>query len=113
MIHGMSGPTSDGRCVVDASVGVKWVIGEENTSHAELLLEEMDRLLVPDRFYSEVANVLWKRTRRKEASERITETVARDGLAEILALDLRPARGVREERLRHSLDALHECGTSA
>ena len=74
--------------VVDASVGMKWAIKEENTPHALALLGSGRRLIVPDRFYSEVANVLWKRTRRAEPSERITEGEAREGLRDVLSVDL-------------------------
>lgn len=108
MIQGMNGPSDDGLCVVDASVGVKWVIVEEDTPHADHLFEEYERLAVPDRFFSEVANVLWKRTRRADPSERITETVARDGLSEILALGLRVTSSA--ELVSDSLEIALEIG---
>ncbi len=109
MIQGMNGPSNGDLCIVDASVGVKWVIEEENTSHAERLFEEYELLAIPDCFFSEVANVLWKRTRRSNPSERITEAVARDGLAEILALGLRvtPSAELVSDALEIALEIGH------
>ena len=74
--------------VVDASVGIKWVIEEEHSPVADLLLMGTKRLIVPDRFYSEVANVLWKRTRRGNVLDRISVSDARDGLTQILSVRL-------------------------
>jgi predicted nucleic acid-binding protein len=54
--------------VVDASVGVKWMIKETNDKFAMRLLNANFRLIVPDLFYLEVANVLWKRSRRRDIS---------------------------------------------
>ena len=109
MIQGMNGPSNDGLCVVDASVGVKWVVEEEGTSHADHLFDAYELLAVPDRFFSEVANVLWKRTRRADPSERITEAVARDGLTEILALGLRvtPSAELAPDALEIALEIGH------
>lgn len=49
------------RFVVDASVAVKWLLPEEHSGTAEKLLTNGTELLVPDLFYAEVANALWKR----------------------------------------------------
>lgn len=61
--------------VVDASVAVKWClpsVREELVAEAEELLESSRRdelrFLVPDLFWIEVANVLWKAVRRNEIS---------------------------------------------
>ena len=52
--------------VVDASVGVKWVLPEPGSDRARGLLEASARgdaeLLAPDIYVAEVSNVLWKRT---------------------------------------------------
>lgn len=58
-----------GPCVVDASVGIKLFIREEGTDLAELVFaglaeEPPVRLYVPDLFYVECANILWKYVRR-------------------------------------------------
>ena len=53
--------------VVDASVGVKWVLSEPDSDRARALLRASARgeaeLLVPDVYVTEVSNVLWKRSR--------------------------------------------------
>jgi predicted nucleic acid-binding protein len=61
--------------VVDASVAVKWCLPslrEELVEHAEELLassrREEVRFLVPDLFWVELANALWKAVRRNEIS---------------------------------------------
>jgi predicted nucleic acid-binding protein len=62
--------------VVDASVAVKWClpsVREELVAEAEELLASSRReeiqLLVPDLFWVEVANALWKAVRRNEISQ--------------------------------------------
>jgi predicted nucleic acid-binding protein len=61
--------------VIDASVGVKWLhlfAGEPLVNEALELLERRTHqeleMLVPDLFWLEVANVLWKTVRRKECN---------------------------------------------
>ena len=61
--------------VVDASVAVKWCLPtqrEELVAEAEELLASLQReeirFLVPDLFWVEVANVLWKSVRRNDIS---------------------------------------------
>lgn len=55
--------------VVDASVGIKLFVDEPNSDDAialftQLTAEPPGRLYVPDLFYVECANVLWKYVRR-------------------------------------------------
>jgi len=56
--------------LVDASVAVKWLINEEHSDQADALLDESNRqgwrLICPPHFASEVINVLYRRTQRKE-----------------------------------------------
>ncbi|NEQ73984.1 MAG: type II toxin-antitoxin system VapC family toxin [Okeania sp. SIO2C9] len=53
--------------VVDANVAIKWVIPEIHTEVALSLLDNQDNLLlVPDFFFPEIGNILWKRVRRGE-----------------------------------------------
>jgi len=78
-------------CVVDAGVAVKWVLPVEN----ERLVPEAVRLLdshtigktelvVPDLFWTECGNVLWKAVR----SERCSKLTAESGLATLKAYNL-------------------------
>lgn len=53
--------------VIDASVAIKWVLPEIYSDRALSLLDrELDEFLVPDFFFSEITNTLWKRTQRGE-----------------------------------------------
>jgi predicted nucleic acid-binding protein len=73
--------------VLDASVAVKWLIpsAQESLTHEslQLLKRHMDggiRFVVPDVFWAEVGNVLWKGVRRK----RWNQAAAKIALAEII-----------------------------
>lgn len=57
------------RLVIDASVGIKLVIAETGSDAADALFSHAadtagSRLYVPDLFYTECANVLWKYVKR-------------------------------------------------
>jgi predicted nucleic acid-binding protein len=51
--------------VVDASVGLKWVLEEPDSDLAEALVRIEPDLLVPDFWLNEATNVLWLQVRRK------------------------------------------------
>jgi predicted nucleic acid-binding protein len=56
-------------CVVDASVGIKLFLAEELSDRADALFAHLaadppGQFSVPDLFYIECANILWKHTRR-------------------------------------------------
>ena len=53
--------------VVDASVGIKWVVNESESSHARKL--STSNLIAPDLFYPECGNILWKKVRRGDLSQ--------------------------------------------
>lgn len=55
--------------VVDASVGIKLFLDEDLSDAAAALFDELERdaaarLFVPDLFYVECSNILWKQVRR-------------------------------------------------
>ncbi len=50
--------------VVDASVGLKWVLDEDETELAIRLLNSGQALAVPDFWLNEATSVLWLRVRR-------------------------------------------------
>ncbi len=57
------------RCVVDASVGIKLFVAEPLSDKSHQLFEQLSsdppaELYVPDLFYIECTNILWKYTRR-------------------------------------------------
>ncbi len=77
--------------VVDASVGLKWCLpqaAEQFIPHASALLdrfirEEID-FLVPDLFWIEIGNALWKLSRRNQLSpEAATSSLAKLNSLEI------------------------------
>jgi predicted nucleic acid-binding protein len=63
--------------VVDASVGLKWVLQEPDSPLAECVARSEADLLVPDFWLNEACNVLWLQVRRKL----FTPEEARDALA--------------------------------
>lgn len=60
------------RFIVDASVGVKWFFNEKDSELAKELLQRFKRrevrLIVPEFFFIELANVFWKRVKTKETT---------------------------------------------
>jgi predicted nucleic acid-binding protein len=54
--------------VVDASVALKWFVPEVHSDAAVRLLESGLALCAPDLVLPELANTLWKKTRRGEIS---------------------------------------------
>jgi predicted nucleic acid-binding protein len=78
------------RCVVDASVGIKLFLAEALSERADALFLHLAadppaQIFVPDLFYIECANVLWKHTRRSG----FPVDKARKALAGLGALALR------------------------
>jgi predicted nucleic acid-binding protein len=65
------------RLVVDASVGVKWLLPEACTEAAVRFLQGPHDLLAPDLIFPEIGNVLWKRVSRGELNEAEAMTVLR------------------------------------
>jgi predicted nucleic acid-binding protein len=74
------------QCVLDASVSIKWFVDEENSDLARALLGQMTdaatRFHIPNLFYVELANVLWKCVQR----QRLSAESARDAVSAIRAL---------------------------
>ena len=54
------------KLIVDASVAVKWLIAEPHSQEARQLLAPRLALNAPDFILTEVANVIWKKARRKD-----------------------------------------------
>ncbi|MEA2338137.1 MAG: hypothetical protein QOE82_2144 [Thermoanaerobaculia bacterium] len=59
--------------VIDASVVIKWYVPEVDFGAARALRRPETQLAVPDLFFVEMSNILWKLVRRREmeASEAI------------------------------------------
>jgi len=78
--------------VVDASVIIKWVVGEPETVQALALRQH--RLSAPDLLVPECANILWKKVRRNEMTG--DEAVFAARLLDRADIELVPARGLME-----------------
>ena len=52
--------------VVDASVAIKWLVSEEGTDRARMLLSLPDPLIAPDWLMVEAANAFWYKVKRSE-----------------------------------------------
>jgi predicted nucleic acid-binding protein len=63
--------------VVDASVGLKWVLQERDSHLAKALVRREPNLLVPDFWLNEATNVLWLQVRKRL----FTPEEAREGLS--------------------------------
>jgi predicted nucleic acid-binding protein len=77
-------------CVVDASVGIKLFLVEPLSDRADVLFDHLTssppaRFYVPDLFYIECANVLWKYVRFHGYSQEAAE----ENLAHLVQLPLR------------------------
>jgi len=78
--------------VVDASVGLKWVLDEPDSATAHALAVSDEALLVPDFWLNEACNVLWLQARRKG----LTPAEAQEGLALLRAqVEPTPTGGLR------------------
>ena len=70
--------------VLDACVAIKWYVSESHSDVALALAVTEPQWIVPDLFFPEVGNVLWKKVNRHE----IDEEIARDIMASLLALGI-------------------------
>jgi len=62
--------------IVDASVGVKWFLPEVHAVEARAWRHGGDELHVPAFFFDlEIANILWKKTRRAEVTREDAELI--------------------------------------
>jgi len=70
--------------VLDASIAIKWYFPEVLSEAALALISDKIQWIVPDLFYAETGNVLWKKVERGEA----TIPVALDAMKSLLSLDV-------------------------
>ena len=79
------------RLVMDASVAIKWYLPEPHADAALRFLSDEFELVVPDLFFAEIGNVVWKRWRRHDIDARAVVDL-------LIALQAVPL-AVRETRL--------------
>jgi predicted nucleic acid-binding protein len=63
--------------VVDANVVAKWFVPERLSAEALQLLDGTHELATPDLMWSEVGNVLWKKTRAAELTRKEAARIVR------------------------------------
>ena len=94
--------------VVDASVAAKWVLpprdeplSNEALSLLRRYIKEEVRILVPDLFWVELANILWKAARQRRCSA----STAQSALSHILELGIAtvPCTGLLENAMHIAL----------
>jgi predicted nucleic acid-binding protein len=81
--------------VVDASVVVKWFVPEIHSDAARQLLVRPHQYLAPDLLFAEVANTIWKKTRRGEIAARHGQALMADFGR--VAVEAVPCRGLAED----------------
>lgn len=96
--------------VVDPSAALKLVLPEPGSDavveRLESEIEVGTELVVPELFWAEAANALWKRTLYRDASLRISVAVARLGFAELQVAAFRsePVKALAGWALEIALD---------
>jgi predicted nucleic acid-binding protein len=88
--------------VVDASVALKWFVGEDGSDLAVALLNRGEPLIAPDLVLAEVCNAAWKSLRRGEIAAAQLDQVAIDlpeAFQRLIPLDrlVRPAAALARE----------------
>jgi predicted nucleic acid-binding protein len=74
--------------VVDAGVAIKWYVPEIHDAEAKRLLDPGYTLHVPELFFPEFGNIVWKKARLLKTPE-ITVDEGRDIVRLLLAVDLK------------------------
>lgn len=77
------------RFVIDASVAIKWVVEESDSSLAVAVLENC-LLSAPDLLIAECANILWKKARRGDLTT--DEAIAASRLLQQANIEILPTR---------------------
>jgi predicted nucleic acid-binding protein len=91
------------RHIVDASVTIKWFIEEVHAEAARRLLADSYELIVPDLWWPECGNILWKKVQRAELTADEARLV-REGL-EQQVIHIFPSVLLIEPALEIALDS--------
>jgi len=92
------------RLVVDASIAIKWVVQEDDTTQALRLLRR-NRLVAPELMLAECANILWKKVQRRNMTADAGAVAAR--LLERSEIELVPMRALVEAATRLAVELNH------
>src|SRR6266516_4250676 len=78
--------------VVDARVVIKWFVPEVHSDAARRLLLQPHQYIAPDLLFAEIANTIWKKTRRGELTasrgQQLVEDIARAAVEAVPCRDL-------------------------
>lgn len=88
--------------VVDASVAMKWYVPEEDAGLAVLLLDDRLDLHVPDLFFPEFGNILWKKAGRGELGK--GEAIMILKALDTVPIRVHPTAGAMEPALEIALE---------
>jgi len=92
------------KLVVDASIAIKWVIGEEGSDDALKLLKSAT-LAAPDLLVAECANVLWKKVQRAELTASEATLCAR--LLQRADIEIHPTRHLLDAATQMAIELSH------
>jgi predicted nucleic acid-binding protein len=92
------------KIVVDASVAIKWVVEEDGTAQALVLLKHAG-LVAPDLLIAECANILWKKVSRSELTKAEALLAAR--LLERTDVEFLPTRALLQPAARIAIELDH------
>jgi predicted nucleic acid-binding protein len=87
--------------VVDSSVAVKWYVPEVHADSAVRLLDEGYELHAPDLLLPELGNILWKKNRRNELTEKEVKSIL--GAFAAVPIRIHPSREILEAAVEISL----------
>lgn len=97
--------------VVDASVALKWYLGDEpQWAEARALLDGAEALIAPELIVAEVCNAAWRGVRAKRLSQEQAEAIARSVPAPFASLVAAPGLAERAVVISGRLDhAVYDC----
>lgn len=89
--------------VIDASIGIQWVVRETGSAQAVRFIDRSP--IVPGLFFAECANILWKKVERKELS--VIAAQDRAAALSMVSLDIVPDTDVFEHALALACELGH------
>ena len=96
--------------VIDANVAIKWFVTEDLHAEARRLLEGGDDLHAPDFLVVELANVAWRKAKRREISRQQAEQISAACLDGVPVLHASSTLVERATRIALDLDHLvYDC----
>lgn len=92
------------KLVVDASIAIKWIIGEDGSTEAVELLKTA-AMAAPDLLVAECANILWKKVQRTELTAAEAALCAR--LLQRVDIEIHPTRHLLETATQMAVELNH------